>query len=170
MKAPRTAYVLDSDVLIQAHRAYYAFDICSGFWQAITLHHANLVVESIDKILDEINKGEGEDALKRWVKTQLPGTFFAATKDQNIFSAYGEVVNWVSGRPYQMEAKAEFMTEPDGWLVAYAKSEGRIVVTQEMSEPNRINKVKIPDVCHGVGVNCKSTFDFLRGLGVVLKI
>jgi hypothetical protein len=30
-----TEYLIDSDVLIQAHRSYYAFDICSGFWDAI---------------------------------------------------------------------------------------------------------------------------------------
>ena len=170
MTARGPAYVLDSDVLMQAHRSYYAFDICSGFWRAIILHHGNSAVESIDKILGEINKGKGEDVLKQWVKKKLPATFFVSTNDPDVATAYGQIVNWVNGRPYQIEAKAEFMTEPDGWLIAYAKAKNRIVVTQEISEPNRINKVKIPDVCDGVGVQCKGTYDFLRGLGVDLKL
>ncbi len=38
MKKP-AVFVLDSDVFIAAKNAYYAFDICPGFWDAIIRAH-----------------------------------------------------------------------------------------------------------------------------------
>ena len=33
-------FLLDSNVLITAHRLYYAFDICPGYWAALKAGHA----------------------------------------------------------------------------------------------------------------------------------
>jgi hypothetical protein len=161
-------YVVDSDVLIQAHRSYYAFDICSGFWNAIINHQH--IVASIDKVFDEINAGSGQDELKRWVRNQVQTTFFLSTNDSDVTNQYGLIVNWVNGRPYTLPAKAEFMAVADGWLIAFAKAKNRILVTQETPQPQSLNKVKIPDVCNGIGVRCIGTFDLLRALNVDLKI
>lgn len=35
MKAEGWNYILDANVLITAHRTYYGFDLCPGFWTAI---------------------------------------------------------------------------------------------------------------------------------------
>lgn len=166
--APVLEYVIDSDVLIQAHRSYYAFDICSGFWDAI-FQNTHLV-RSIDKVLAEINAGTGVDALKTWATGTMPATFFYSTNDANVANEYTAVVNWVNSRPYTQPAKSEFMNLADGWLIAYAKAHNKILVTQEISEPNRTNKVKIPDVCIGVGVTCIGTFDLLRQLNIMLHL
>lgn len=161
-------YLIDSDVLIQAHRAYYSFDICSGFWDA--LFNNSHIVASIDKVFDEINAGSGVDPLKTWVTGTIPPTFFLTTNDSNVANEYSNIANWVNGRPYTQPAKSEFMNIADGWLIAYAKAHNMILVTQEISQPNITTKVKIPDVCIGTGVTCIGTFDLLRQLNIILKI
>ena len=163
-------YVLDSDVLMQANRMYYAFDICSGFWDSLVLHQSRSMVKSIDKVLDEINGGQGMDALKRWARDIIPPDFFCSTNDADVLLRYGEIVNWVDRQDFTQSAKSEFASVADGWLVACGKAKNQIVVTLETSEPERKNKVKIPDVCHAFDVQCKDTFYMLRALGVNLKL
>ncbi len=52
----------------------------------------------------------------------------------------------------------------DGWLIAYAKENGLIVVTHEEYAPGAQNKVPIPNVCIEFGVEFTDTFDMLREL------
>jgi hypothetical protein len=58
------------------------------------------------------------------------------------------------------------MDEADAWLVAYAlrDKENRIIVTQEISEPNRKNTIKIPDVCVAFGIRFVNTIEMFRML------
>ncbi|MFN8864329.1 MAG: DUF4411 family protein [Flavobacteriales bacterium] len=65
------------------------------------------------------------------------------------------------------KVKAELYDKNDAFLVAYCLTEAdcRMLVTQEVSGPNKQNKIKIPDVCKGVGVTCVNTIDMFRQLG-----
>jgi hypothetical protein len=65
-------------------------------------------------------------------------------------------------------AISDFASGADGWLVAYAKVKGRIVVTQEVGRPDARSKVPIPNVCQAFGVVCADTFTMLRRLQVQL--
>jgi TolB-like protein len=67
---------------------------------------------------------------------------------------------------YLQEAKAEFASVADGWLIAFAKIYGLVIVTHETSEPTRKNKVKIPDVCLEFKVEYIDTFVMLRELNI----
>ncbi len=60
---------------------------------------------------------------------------------------------------------------PDGWLIAYAKVNGHIVVTHEEMAPRAKKTVPIPNVCIQFGVDYCNTFTMLRELQVrfVLK-
>ncbi len=46
-----------------------------------------------------------------------------------------------------------------------ADNANKIVVTQEVSEPNRQNKVKIPDACIALNVSYVNTIEMFRQLG-----
>jgi len=63
-------------------------------------------------------------------------------------------------------AKADFASGADGWIVAYAKAKGHIVVTHEVLNPDIRRKVPIPNVCNAFDVNYHDTFEMLRKLGV----
>jgi hypothetical protein len=76
-------------------------------------------------------------------------------------------MSWVQAQNrFSDAAKAEFASGADGWLVAYAKVKGRIVVTHELPNNDARRKVPIPNVCVAFGVNYRDTFAMLRELGV----
>ncbi len=156
-------YVLDANVFIQSHRMHYAFDICPGFWSALKRQHDLGKVCSIDKVKAELIE-EG-DQLAAWVKNAAPEAFFRETADANVINVFSKLVNWAQTQSqFTPEAKAEFATVADAWLVAFARVNGLTVVTHEEYAPQAKRSIKIPNVCVEFGVNYCSTFEMLRGL------
>ncbi|MER3425446.1 MAG: DUF4411 domain-containing protein, partial [Nitrospiraceae bacterium] len=56
----------------------------------------------------------------------------------------------------------------DGWLVADAKVNSCVVVTQEVFDPVIKRKVPIPNMCQALSVPYIDTFDMMRRLGIRL--
>ncbi len=161
------AFVLDSDVFIAAKNAYYAFDICPGFWKGIVHAHEGGRVRSIDRIRNELLSGRKEEDLVQWVKKDVPTAFFHVSNSGDVSSAYAEIMLWVQrNAQYFDRAKAKFATEADGWLVAYSMVHGTVVVTNEQPRPESRNRVLLPDVCVQFKVCYKDTFFMLRELAV----
>lgn len=157
------SFVLDANIFITADQSYYGFDICPGFWQAMVRQHEAKRVFSIDRIKAELVTMD--DQLKDWVQQKAPKTFFKGTADQKVTEAFAEMVNWVQSQAqFTPEAKAEFLTVADAWLIAYAKANGLVVVTHEEYAPQRKTKVPIPNVCIEFGVEYCNTFEMLREL------
>lgn len=91
---------------------------------------------------------------------------FVSTDREDVITAFGEVMAWVNASgQFLAGAKADFARGADGWLVAYARVTGAIVVTHERTDPKRRNKVPLPNVCEHFGVEYIDTFDMLRHLG-----
>lgn len=160
-------YVLDSNFFIQAHRLYYPIDVASGFWNKVQELAEQKKIVSIDKVKKELyNKN---DALESWCKNNLPAEFF---QDSSVtIDTYSQIVNWVHSKSnhYLQNAIHEFLDadEADAFLIAYCLTdhENRFVVTQELSEPSRKNKIKIPDVCIALNVTYVNTINMFRQLG-----
>jgi len=164
MAEPRK-YLLDANILIEAHRRYYGFDLCPGFWDAIVRHHQADVVFCIDRIEEELKRGK--DELTEWTRAESPKTFFRPTSDPAIVEQFGEIVSWVqSESQFREEAKAEFAAVADGWLIACAKAGGFVVVTHEAYNRDIRKKVQIPNVCRQFQVEYVNTFEMLRELGI----
>jgi len=161
------AFLLDSDVFIAAKNAYYAFDICPGFWQGILHAHKSGRLRSIDRIKNELLSGNKEEDLVQWVRKDVPTAFFHDSNSGDVSSAYAEIMLWVQrNAQYFDRAKAKFATEADGWLVAYSIVHGTVVVTNEQPRPESRNRVLLPDVCVQFKVPYKNTFFMLRELAV----
>lgn len=154
-------YVLDADVFIQAARQYYAFDLVPRFWDILVSLANSGRILSIDRVKEELMRGK--DELAEWAKKKFDHAF-VSTDVQDVIRAYGEVMSWVQAQSrFTGGAKAEFADGADGWLVAYAKLNGLIIVTHEQAAPGGA-KVKIPDVCRSFKVNTVDTFEMLRSL------
>lgn len=159
-------YVLDANVFIQAARRYYAFDVVPGFWDSLVKHAANEQVRSIDRVLKELDRGK--DQLAAWVNNDLSDAF-ASTDEPGVIQVYGDLMAWVQAQSqFTDAAKTDFASGADGWLVAYAKVNGCVVVTQEVFDPVIKRKVPIPNMCQAFGVPYIDTFDMLRKLGIKL--
>ena len=160
-------YLVDSDVFITAKNLYYSFDLCPGFWQSVLHHHRRGRVFSVDRVRNELLAGHKAEDLVRWVRNEVPDTFFVPVGTSAVVRAYQDVMLWVQRHPrYFDHAKAKFAAGADGWLVAYARVHGAIVVTNEQSAPQSRKEVKLPDVCDQFGVRPSNTFTMLRALNV----
>lgn len=164
-------FVLDASVFIGAHRTYYSFDFCPGFWNCLLLHFHGGALLSIDYVRNELldiskSKDVKPDALYKWTKA-APRGLFVSSSEQPVVTAYREIMAWVYSRPqFLQDAKSEFAKKADGWLVAYAQAHGITVVTQEVYDPRIRKKVPIPNVCQQFNVRYLNTFEMLRQLGV----
>jgi predicted nucleic acid-binding protein len=157
-------YVLDANVFIEAHRRYYAFDICGGFWECLLHHHDEKRIISIDRVRDELRTG---DALEDWINNTAPPELFATTAEANITRHYASMISWVQAQSqFKREAKAEFARVADGWVAAYAKAHNGVVVTHEEYAREARKKVPLPNVCKQFGIDYVDTFAMLRSLGV----
>ena len=157
-------YVLDANVFIEAHRRYYAFDICGGFWECLLHYHDAERIISIDRVHDELLTG---DALEDWINDTAPDEFFATTAETNVTRHFANMMSWVQAQTqFKREAKAEFARVADGWVAAYAKAHNGVVVTHEEYASEARKRVPLPNVCRQFGVNYVDTFAVLRELDV----
>ncbi|GGM74980.1 hypothetical protein GCM10010967_03100 [Dyadobacter beijingensis] len=159
-------YIVDSNFFIQAHRDSYPLDVASGFWNQVkTLAESGTIV-SIDKVRDELY--DKNDALEGWCRANLPDYFFRDTAGDIDF--YARVIAWASSKSehYQPGALNEFLDamEADAFIIAHAlaDSHNRTIVSYERSDPNRKNKIKIPDVCQDFSIQCIRPIDMFRQL------
>ena len=161
-----TKYLLDANVFIEAARRYYAFDLVPKFWDVLVDLASHGRVESIDRVKDELQRGE--DQLSQWITDHFSDAF-ASTSDDDVIDSYGQIMTWVMNQTqYKQAAKEEFARVADGWLVAYAHSKGHTLVTHEVPSQGSKKKVAIPDVCQAFNVSYLDTFRMLRDLGVRL--
>ena len=156
-------YALDANVLIQAHRQYYALDICPGFWTALLRRNRNDRVVSIDRIRKELARTGDESST--WVKDTAPAAFFKKTSDQAIIQGYHEIMNWVNAQDqYDMPARVQFARGADAWLIAFGRFTGDVIVTHEVFAPDVKRKVPIPNVCVEFGAAYCNTFEMIRAV------
>jgi hypothetical protein len=156
------AYLLDANVFMQARNLHYGFDICPAFRDWLVREHAAGSVFSIEKVGDEIQVGSGD--LTDWAAQR--GSAFFLPPAADALPALAKVSTWLANQPnYAASAVSMFMQAADYYLVAQALAGGHVVVTHEVAAPHAIKKVKIPDVCIGLGVKCVTPFEMLRKEG-----
>ena len=152
------AYLLDANVFVAAKNLHYGFDFCPAFWDWLSLAHQAGHIFSVDHVRDEVIGAD--DSLAQWI-TGLDNGFFIAANAATV-GALGTVAQWVNDQAqYTPAAKSTFLQVADYYLVAQALTGGHTVVTHEKPENSR-HRVKIPNVCLGVGVRYLNTFEMLR--------
>lgn len=151
------AYLLDANVFIQAKNLHYGFDFCPAFWNWIERENTAGRVFSIQRVGDELKAGA--DELSQWAARMGDKLFLVP--DQTLLPALPPVSAWVSTQSYSPAAINTFLQVADYYLVAHALARGDIVVTHEVAAPS-VHKVKIPNVCIGMGIKCITPFEMLR--------
>ena len=67
-------------------------------------------------------------------------------------------------------AKHEFASVADGWLAAYAKVHGAVLVTNEVFASDAKRRVPLPNLCRQFDVPYCNTINMLRGLGATFNL
>jgi len=160
-------YLVDSNFFIQAHRATYPLDIAIGFWCKVNKLANSGVIFSIDKVKNELyNKN---DELESWCNSNLPASFFKDSSEK--IQEYSQITGWAVSKAahYLPYALSEFLDadEADAFIVAYALSDkdNITIVTQEVSQPSRKNRIKIPEPCNEFKIKYINTIEMFRHLG-----
>ena len=161
------AYLLDTNVFIDAAETYYASDICPSFWH--WLSQAN-EVHSIKEVKDELLKGN--DSLLRWIRTELPNGFFCPVS-ANVRKRMSEIADFVLNRlggNYSMVVRQEFLQGADAWLVAAAMENNDVIVTHEKRniDHRETKKIFLPTIASAFKIRCMRIYEVLRELQVVL--
>jgi hypothetical protein len=154
------AYLLDSNVFIQAKNLHYGFDFCPAFWEWLAIENASHNVYSIDSVRDELIGGN--DQLAEWAKVR--GAEFFLQLDSAMLPSLTTLSTWAGGGQYKQSAVSEFLQAADYYLVAHAHAHGFDVVTHEVPDPLR-KKIKIPEACIALGVKSLGPFQMLRREG-----
>lgn len=146
---------------------HYPIDIYPGFWACLERFWQEKRLLSVDRVRDEVNSPY---ELVAWLKQHLHGAF-ASTRIPGIAKVYSQMQMWVqTNAQFLPAAKHEFAQVADGWLAAYAKVHGAIVVTNEVYNGNTKKKVPLPNLCKQFSVIYCNTNGMLRGLGVTFGL
>lgn len=151
------AYLLDANVFIQAKNLHYGLDFCPAFWDWLLAENQAGRVFSVEKVGDEVRGGA--DELAAWAAARGGGLFL--TPDPQILPSLPIVSAWVNGQQFEAAAINTFLQVADYYLVAHAHAHGHTVVTHEVAADS-VRRVKIPNVCIGLGIPCVTPFEMLR--------
>ncbi|RYX83397.1 DUF4411 family protein [bacterium] len=157
--------VVDSNFFIQAHRSTYPLDVAKSFWQKVSELAHNGKICSIDKVKSELFTNN--DLLTEWCQENLPDNFFVDSSP--VINSYRIVIQTATARipAYNQRALDTFFDaeEADAWLIAHGLFSSLSIVTHETSEPQKINRVKIPDICNLLNIRTLTTIQMFRELG-----
>jgi esterase/lipase len=158
-------YLIDSNIFIEAHRRYYAFNLCPGFWKSLLWLHGQGHILSLDKVKDELT--EETDDLEDWAKNTMPKSGFAPSDDSMVVELYGKIQIWAQNNSQFIDAaKEEFAQVADPWLIAFARAHEMVLVTHEQYVPQVKKRIPIPNVCREFGVRHANTFEMLTAFQV----
>ena len=150
-------YLLDANVFIEAKRRHYGFDFCPAFWGWLVHANEGGRVFSIERVGLELRAGA--DELAEWAEERGEGFFLPP--DEKLLRSLAVAAEWVRGRQYRPSAVSAFLEDADSYLVAHAHAHRHVVVTHEVPSDG-LRRVKIPDACIGVGIQCMTPYEMLR--------
>lgn len=151
------AWLLDTNVFVNAKRDHFGFEFCPGFWEWLDLANAAGTVASVQAVYDELV--DYGDQLSEWAKERT-GFFLPVTAGD--VAAVETVNRWaIDSADYDAAAKNEFSAAADSFLLAQALAAGHTVVTHEVIKDTR-KKIQIPNAAAAVGVSCCLPWHMLR--------
>lgn len=159
------AYIFDTNIFIRSKNEM-PMEVWPTFWRRMAeMINSGQVYSSI-KVKAEIDKGN--DELTTWIHDNASDSFYCAIDDE-VLARYADTQNWAQTNPVFTEnARQEFATVADAYLVATAAAKGLTLVTYETSDPYCKRRVKIPDVCNAIGVRFCDLNIALREMGITI--
>ncbi|VXC14268.1 conserved hypothetical protein [Luteimonas sp. 9C] len=147
-------YIVDSNVFIQGKNFHYDFAFCVGFWDWIEAGYNAGVIFSVRKVRDELLKGKKGDLGRDWAMKMPMDFFLDDAGDAAVMKSYAEAMVWAARDVHYLPAaRAKFadVDKADAFLLAYAKTYGHQIVTQEHSNPAKRKEIPIPDAAIKLG-------------------
>ncbi|MCG7230051.1 MULTISPECIES: DUF4411 family protein [Corynebacterium] len=161
-----TRYLIDSNIVINAVRVYPR-DVFPSYWESFENFVTTQTFFFHDTVQEELERRK--DFVSEWFQDFVPHDQILHVDNAEVES-YRLLSTWVAfEREPQFEEAAvqEFLNDAaDSWLVASAHARELSIITDEKSQPRRVNRVKLPDAAAALGVHCSTYLDFLRSQGI----
>ena len=155
-------YLLDANVLIDAHYKSYPIDRIPEFWAWLVSCARQQQVKIPLEIYQEISPGRTGNPLYDWLKGKKNDLCLDELVD-------GDLVRRVISEGYAPDLTDEEIENCgcDPFLISYGlrNREERVIVTNEVSKPSKTRANRhIPDVCQDLGISYCNTWRFIRRL------
>lgn len=159
-------YLFDTNIFVESKKNL-PMDVWPTFWTKMVELINSGNIHSIDKVKDEIDKGG--DELTDWIHNNAPRGFFL-TQDVAVMAKLAETITWAQNCTVRFSQSAifDYTNVADSYLVATAAARNLVLVTYEKSNPQRRNRVMLPDACYAIGVRSCDLNTALRELGVLI--
>lgn len=159
-------YLFDTNIFVESKKNL-PMDVWPTFWTKMVELINSGNIHSIDKVKDEIDKGG--DELTDWIHNNAPRGFFL-TQDITVMTKLAETITWAQNCTVRFSQSAifDYTNVADSYLVATAAARNMVLVTYEKSNPQRRNRVMLPDACYAIGVRSCDLNTALRELGVLI--
>jgi hypothetical protein len=154
--------LLDANVLIDAARDYYPFDMVPEFWDWLLYQGSQGSVKIPQEIYEEVC--DGRDQVAIWLREERVKRALMLQEDADP-ALVARVV--AEGYAPDLDEDEVQRIGRDPFIIAHGliDSANRCVVTTEGSKPNRQRANRhLPDVCRGLGLQTCHTFEFTRRL------
>jgi len=156
-------FCLDANVFIEAWNKYYAIDFAEGYWDTLDKLARDGTIFAPEEVKHEIWKTD--DDLKAWME---PREYFFKPIDDRVIECLQRV--YKDERNRRLVDSSKFRSLADPWVIAQAMAEGAVVVTKENYETNPTRRIKIPNVCESVGMECIDDFELIRRLNLRFRL
>ena len=154
-------YWLDANVLIEAHRRSYPFEIAVSFWRWLGKQVEDGVIVCPRRVYQEIAEQENhKDEIAQWVQNRKDKGL-CVLPSRTVTAQEGIVLEYVFGR-YAPEQAYTFAKGGDPWVIAHALDDRGTVVTLESDLRPTAQRARIPDVCKHFDVKCVNTVEMLK--------
>lgn len=156
-------FCLDTNVFIEAWNKYYAIDFAAPYWSKLDELARTGVVFATEEVKREIWKTD--DELRSWLE---PREYFFKPIDNLVIECLQTIYKNSDNR--RLVDSSKFRSVADPWVIAHAMAEKATVVTKENYETNPTKRIKIPNVCKTLGVECIDDFELIRRLKLRFKL
>ena len=153
------AYLLDSNVFIEAKNRHYAFEFCPAFWDWIEYSLKSGTVLIIEQVRSELMNIE--DELSAWMSDLSKEYFVEASAVNSRLDVVSEWLESDKSNSFSKNAIDKFLKSADYFLISYALANRCTLVTHETTRGHR-KKVKIPTVCDALSIPYIMTFEMLK--------
>ena len=149
-------YCLDTNVFIEAWNKYYSMELSPGYWDVLDDLAQKGIIFCTQEVKFEIEKVD--DKLTKWIKNR---NYFFKDITEDVQVHLRKVLRFK-----RLVDSSKTRSVADPWVIAHAMAENAVVVTKEEPTPILAKKIKIPDVCKKLGIECINDFQFLNKIGV----
>jgi len=140
---------VDTAGLIEASNRGYAFDLVPGFWPFLVEQAKAGRIACPITVYTELTD-ETYGPLRDWAVTHRDTPLFV-NPNEAVQRTCTVVGDHVRGK-YEPFYYAPFLAGADPWLIAHVKTDGGVIVTNEILKGLKAKKVKIPNVCDELGL------------------